>query len=219
LAGAVRDPAPLPLPARIGGFGGAEGFGTYLAEQGVALVVDATHPFAHRISARTVQVCAARGVAYVQVLRPPWQAGPGDRWTLIATEAEAAAHIPEGSVVFLATGRQTLHGFANLTGRRLICRQIDPPDGPFPFPSGAFLVGRPPFSMADEVELFQKLQIDWLVVKNAGGVASRSKLDAARALGLPVAMIARPPQPVTDHVASASAALDRIREHACRNVS
>jgi len=32
-----------------------------------------------------------------------------------------------------------------------------------------------------------------LVVKNAGGAASRTKLDAARALGLKVLMIERPP--------------------------
>lgn len=219
LAGAVRDPAALPLPMRVGGFGGAEGFAAYLETHGIGMVVDATHPFAHRISARSARICAEAGVAYLQVLRPAWRAGPGDRWTMIAREAEAADHIPPGAVVFLATGRQTLPGFANLTGRRLICRQIDPPDGPFPFAGGSYLVGRPPFSVADEQALFQRLGVDWLVVKNAGGAASRSKLEAARALGLPVAMIARPPQPDAERVRTAAEALRRIRERACRNVS
>jgi len=75
----------------------------------------------------------------------------------------------------------------------LICRQIDPPEGAFPWPNGAYLIGRPPFSMADEEALFRRLSVDVLVVKNAGGAASRTKLDAARALGLKVLMIERPP--------------------------
>ena len=50
--------------------------------------------------------------------------------------------------------------------------------------------------------------MDWLVVKNAGGAAGRSKLDAARDLGIRVAMIARPPQPAVLRVADAAAAMD-----------
>jgi precorrin-6A/cobalt-precorrin-6A reductase len=47
--------------------------------------------------------------------------------------------------------------------------------------------------MADEEALFRRLSVDVLVVKNAGGAASRTKLDAARALRLKVLMIERPP--------------------------
>ncbi|MEN8891409.1 MAG: precorrin-6A/cobalt-precorrin-6A reductase, partial [Planktotalea arctica] len=71
----------------------------------------------------------------------------------------------------------------------------DPPEGAFPFANGEFLVGRPPFSIEDEIALFKSLEIDWLIVKNAGGSASFSKLDAARTLGLNVGMIARPAPP------------------------
>ncbi len=192
LAGATRTPDTLALPTRIGGFDGAAGFERYLDAQGITRVLDATHPFAARISARTARICAARGTPYLQFMRPGWDPETDDRWTEIATEEDAARHIPEGATVFLATGRQTLERFSNLAGRRVICRQIDPPSGPFPFAGGKFLIGRPPFSVADEVALFTRLGVDVLVVKNAGGQASRSKLDAARALGLPVLMIKRP---------------------------
>jgi precorrin-6A/cobalt-precorrin-6A reductase len=40
--------------------------------------------------------------------------------------------------------------------------------------------------------LFERLKIDWLVLRNAGGERSMSKLIAARNLGMPVAMIERP---------------------------
>ncbi len=194
LAGATRAPDTMALPTRIGGFGGADGFMRFVTETGITAVLDATHPFAQRITERTAQLCAKAAVPYLQLLRPAWTPVEGDRWIEIAREEEAAAHIPLGATVFLGTGRQTLARFANLEGRQVICRQIDPPDGPFPFAGGRFLVGRPPFPVADEVALFRDLSVDWLVVKNAGGAMSATKLTAARSLGLPVLMIARPPQ-------------------------
>ncbi|KQI73183.1 precorrin-6x reductase [Loktanella sp. 5RATIMAR09] len=213
LAGATRAPATLSLPTRIGGFGGADGFRAYLQEAGITAVLDATHPFAHRITTRTASICRSLGLPYVQFLRPPWWPQTGDNWTQIASESDASAHIPEGAVVFLGTGRQTLDRFANLTGREVICRQIDPPDKPFPFAGGRFLVGRPPFSVADEEALFAALGVQYLVVKNAGGVASRTKLTAARHLGIQVLMVARPAQgdwPVVDTVDAALAWVDAL---------
>lgn len=207
MAGATRDPARMPIPTRIGGFGGAAPFADWLRQHGIQAIIDATHPFAARISARSADVARDLGLPYLQVLRLPWQPGPGDTWHRIATEEAAARLIPEQATVFLATGRQTLERFANLQSRTLICRQIDPPDGPFPFPNGRFLVGRPPFPVAQEEALFRDLGIDWLVVKNAGGAASRTKLDAAARLGLPVAMIDRPDQPDCAKVTTPEAAM------------
>jgi len=213
LAGATRNPAAQPLPTRVGGFGGAAGFRRYLKDASITAVLDATHPFAAAITARTALICREVGVAYVQFLRPPWVPAAGDNWTQIRTEAEAATHIPHGSTVFLGTGRQTLANFANLAGCTVICRQIDPPGQPFPFPGGRFLVGRPPFSVTDEVALFSDLGVDYLIVKNAGGAPSRTKLTAARELGIPVLMIARPPQGNWPVVATVDDALKWVGEH------
>ncbi|WP_394153222.1 cobalt-precorrin-6A reductase [Loktanella salsilacus] len=209
LAGATQRAKPLPLPTRVGGFGGAAGFAAYVKEAGITAVLDATHPFASQITARTAVICAELGLPYLYHLRGPWAAEPGDNWRDIDREEDAAALIPQGKTVFLGTGRQTLDRFANLQGRQVICRQIDPPTAPFPFAGGRFLVGRPPFSVAHERQLFRELGIDWIVVKNAGGEASRTKLTAARDLGIPVLMIRRPPPPegaqITDSVDAAVA--------------
>jgi precorrin-6A/cobalt-precorrin-6A reductase len=212
LAGATRQPATLALPTRSGGFGGRAGFVDYLKAENISAVLDATHPFAQRISHRTAEVCAERGLPYVQFLRPAWQAQAGDKWTFLDHEAEAAEHIAEGATVFLATGLQNLEDFANLRGRKVICRRIDPPRAAFPFANGDYLVGRPPFSVEDEIKLFQKLGVNWLVVKNSGGAASRSKLDAARALGLRVALIRRPAQPEGQKVTTVAEALDWVAQ-------
>ncbi|MCG6902566.1 MAG: cobalt-precorrin-6A reductase [Rhodobacter sp.] len=195
LAGATRQPNALAIPTRVGGFGGAAGFRGFLASEKIDAVLDATHPFAARITRRTAEICRDIGLPHAVVLRPEWQPGPGDDWRFIDHEKDAAAFIPPGATVFLGTGVQGLSGFANLRGRRVICRRIDAPDAPFPFAGGEFLVGRPPFSMEDEISLFQRLGVDWLVVKNSGGMPSRSKLDAARALSIKVALLNRPARP------------------------
>jgi len=208
LAGRTRSPEPLPLPLRTGGFGGEEGFRTYLAEAGITAVLDATHPFADDITTRTARVCGDLGLPYLCFLRPGWQPQEGDTWTEIAREEDAADHITIGQTVFLGTGRQTLARFANLEGCRVLCRQIDPPTAPFPFEGGEFLIGRPPFPVEREKALFTALGVDWLVVKNAGGALSVTKLTAARDLGIPVLMLRRPDPPVAEVVSDVAAALD-----------
>jgi len=210
LAGATRAPNDLALPTRVGGFGGADGFTSYLRDHNIRAVVDATHPFAAQISNRSATLCKAANIPYLQVLRPAWTSQTGDRWTLIDQEEDAARIIGPRATVFLATGRQTLERFKNLQGRRVICRQIDPPSKPFPFEGGEYLIGRPPFSMLDETMLFKHLGVAWLIVKNAGGEASRTKLDAARALKLRVAMINRPDQPDAPRVQTPAEAFEWI---------
>ena len=69
LAGATRRPEPLPLPTRVGGFGGAEGFRAVLRDEGITAVIDATHPFAARITARTARICAEDGLPCLHLIR------------------------------------------------------------------------------------------------------------------------------------------------------
>ncbi len=207
LAGVVARPAPLDVPCRVGGFGGRAGFEAYLRDEGIRAVVDATHPFAEVITARTHAVCRQLGLPYVRLERPAWVAAAEDDWVEVTGEAAVAEYVGAEDVVFLATGRQTLDRFAALDCARVYCRQIDPPEGAFPFAGGAFVVGRPPFSVADEVALFKRLGVTRLVVKNAGGELSRSKLDAARALGIKVILLARPPGPACARVTTVDGAL------------
>ena len=209
LAGATREPAALPIPTRRGGFGGEAAFAEWLRAERIGAVLDATHPFACAMAHRAARVARALGLPHRRLLRPGWAAAPGDRWTRLARAEDTARVIPEGATVLLAMGPGTLPRFAGLRAR-LICRRIDPPSEPFPFAGGEWLVARPPFAMEDETALLRRLGADWLVVKDSGG-AARAKLDAARALGLPVAVIDRPPQPDCARVATAEEALAWIR--------
>jgi len=212
LAGATRQPAPLGVPTRIGGFGGEHGFRALLSSQAVSGVLDATHPFANAITDRTARICAELDLPYAQVVRPAWEPGPKDRWTMISAPEDASHHIPQDATVFLATGRQTVARFAGLEGRRILLRVIDPPEAPLPFEGGEFVIGRPPFSAPSEEALFEALGVTHLVAKNAGGTGGRAKLDAAANLGVPVLMLKRPAMPGGMRLTSVAAAVQWVRQ-------
>lgn len=200
---------------RIGGFGGDEGFRAYLLREGIGAVLDATHPFAERISLRSARICAELSVPYAQLLRPEWRPGSGDRWHAAEDEAAAGALPPAGARVLIATGRQRLERFGPMRGRTVLVRRNGPaPATPPPFAEGAWQVGMPPFGVDDEERLFRDLDLDWLIVRNAGGGSSRAKLDAARRLGMEVAMILRPPRPDALRLETAEAAVEWARRMA-----
>ena len=112
LAGATANPAPAPIPRRIGGFGGAEGLAAYIARERIGAVVDATHPFASRMSANAVAACRASDTPLIAFTRPPWTRKPGDRWIEVATIDEAVAALgAEPKTVFLTQGRLQLGAF------------------------------------------------------------------------------------------------------------
>jgi len=211
LAGVTRRPMPLACETRIGGFGGGAGFAAYVSEGGFDAVLDATHPFATRMSQTAASVCRRAAIRHLQLLRPEWPEDPARLWHHALEEADVARHIPRGATVFLATGPARLNAFANLGDCRLICRRIDTPKNPFPFANGCYQVARPPFTVAQEKALFQELGVDYLVLRNAGGVQSRPKLDAAMEMGLKVVMIARPPPIDCARCTTVEAALDWVR--------
>jgi precorrin-6A/cobalt-precorrin-6A reductase len=85
-----------------------------------------------------------------------------------------------------------------------LVRRIEP--GPAVLP-GEVVLGRGPFSLADERGLIARYAIEVLVTKASGGAQTRAKLDAARAVGIPVVLIRRPPPEPGTVVADAEAAL------------
>ncbi|CAH1656022.1 Precorrin-6A reductase [Hyphomicrobiales bacterium] len=195
LAGRTREPAPAPIPLRVGGFGGVDGLAAYLATERIDAVIDATHPFAARISAHAAIACPRQGVPLARLTRPAWRPEPGDRWQEVPGMAAAVAALgPAPRRVFLTIGRQELAAFNAAPQHHYLVRSIDAPDG-FNAPQATFLAARGPFALADEEALMRAHAIDVLVTKNAGGSATAAKLIAARSLGLPVVMVARPAKP------------------------
>lgn len=195
LAGRVKDPAAQPLPMRVGGFGGIEGLTAWLKDHAISHVIDATHPFAAQMSANAVAACERAGIPLLALTRAPWVAGEGDRWiTVPDIDAAAAALKGPAQRVFLAVGRMNLAAFACQPQHDYLLRLIDPP-GALPLPKAKAIIARGPFDLEGDLALMRTHRIEVVVSKNAGGTGARAKIDAARALGLPVIMIDRPAIP------------------------
>lgn len=212
LAGRTTSPT-LPLgEIRVGGFGGAEGLARYLRAEGIAALIDATHPFAARMSANAVAACDTAGVPRLRLDRPAWMPQTGDRWHAVPDLAAAARALPGlGKRVFLTVGSSELHWFKPVPDVAFWARMIEPP-APEDLPAGCTVIrARGPFSEAGETALMRQHRIDLLVAKNSGGDAAAAKLAAARALGVPVVMVARPPPPPGDRVADVTQAVAWLR--------
>jgi len=195
LAGRTRAPRAPPGEVRIGGFGGAEGLARFLQARSVERLVDASHPFAERIGRHAEAACRTVGVPRLRFLRPPWPRREGDRWIEVADLTEAARRLPEvGRRAFLTVGHKDLAAFEGAADACFLVRTIEPP-GRSALPAARWLQARGPFTFEAELALLREHAIDVLVTKASGGAATYAKIAAARALGVPVIMIRRPPPP------------------------
>ena len=208
LAGRTERPSPLPGHTRIGGFGGPDGLAAYLTEHGVARLIDATHPFAARISAAARLACETTKVPRLVLRRPPWQREPRDRWIEVDSVAAAAAIVGDiGRRAWLTVGAGEIGHFSAATAMHFLVRLVDPPRQPLPLQSYEVIVARGPFSLAEERSHIERHAIDVLVCKASGGTATEAKIIAARERGLPVIMVRRPPAEPGEVVDTVEAAL------------
>jgi precorrin-6A/cobalt-precorrin-6A reductase len=190
-AGRTRSPVAPPIPFRVGGFGGVEGLKSYLADQQIDRVVDATHPFAAQMSRHAVAACRTLALPIAGFTRAAWAAQDGDRWTRVADMAAAVDALgARPRRVFLTVGGVRLGAFAVAPWHWYLVRAIDPPGG---LQFQRLILARGPFGVEDEIALMRHEAIDVLVTKNSGGTATRAKIDAARALGAEVVIVDRPP--------------------------
>lgn len=194
LAGRTAKPIVHAVPLRIGGFGGAAGLADHLRREEIDVLIDATHPFAANISANAVEASAMTGTELIVLRRPPWIAGPGDRWTAHADIPSAINSIGTAPRrVFVTLGRQELEPLTIAPQHHYLIRSVEPVLPSLPIPSADYILDRGPFGVESEKALLEMHKIDVIVSKNSGGAASVAKLMAARSLQIPVVMIERPP--------------------------
>lgn len=198
-AGRTATPVAQPLPVRVGGFGGIDGLTEYISCERMTHVIDATHPFASQISRNAVDACARTNTPLIAFLREPWQAAPGDKWQHVAdVEGAAAALSDHPARIFLAIGRQHLDPFAARPQHFYLLRLVDAPQTALPLPNAEIVLARGPFTVDGDLALLRDHRITHIVARNAGGEGAKAKLEAARALGLPVIMIDRPSLDLTN---------------------
>jgi precorrin-6A/cobalt-precorrin-6A reductase len=203
LAGRTAEPLLQAAPVRSGGFGGAKGLASYLNDNQIDVLIDATHPFAAAISANAVRAADLAGVKLVALRRAPWEKVAGDNWIEVESVEQAVKALGETPRrVFLALGRNELQPFAAAPQHSYLARSVDPVDPPLAVPDATYIAARGPFSEEEDRDLLTRHEIEVIVAKNSGGDATYSKIAAARALGLPVVMLKRPVLPDAASVAT-----------------
>ncbi len=179
LAGRTESPAAQGVPTRSGGFGGARGLARHVTEHAFDLLIDATHPYAARISANAAEAARLAGVPILALRRPCWEQAPGDRWTLVddvAGAVQALGTAPRN--VFLSLGRQEVGAFAAAPQHHYLIRSVDPVEPPLAVPHAQYILARGPFREDDERALLTEHHIDAVVSKDSGGAATYGKIVA-----------------------------------------
>jgi precorrin-6A/cobalt-precorrin-6A reductase len=208
LAGRTASPAEQGVPVRSGGFGGATGLADYLGRERIDALIDATHPYATVISANAAAAARQAAVPFTTLRRPPWIAVAGDRWTEVSDVREAVRALGQDSQrVFVTLGRNELAPFVPAPQHFYLIRSVDAVDPPLALPHATYVTGRGPFSEAGDRALMLAHRIEVVVAKNSGGSATYGKLAAARALGIGVIMLRRPPAAEAPAVATVEDAI------------
>ncbi|GHB23978.1 cobalt-precorrin-6A/precorrin-6x reductase [Pseudovibrio japonicus] len=211
LAGVTKHPADLGENTRVGGFGGPNGLADYLQAQGIAAVVDATHPYAAQISRNAVEATECSETLLLGFERAPWEKTSGDIWHQVKCVEAALELIPTKAKVFFAAGTKVAAPLKQRPDITFIIRTLNAPTDAVAMPNAQYIEGLPNADWRAEYELLKKQNVDWVISKNSGGTASYGKIRAARELGLPVAMIKRPENPCSIQCASIDAVLAKLQ--------
>ena len=174
------------------------------------LLINASHPFANKLSHHAFAAAGVLGIPHLRLLRPPWVATPADRWYEVATLDDASGRVarlqPQPQRVFLSVGRFGAKAFAALHTIHFIVRAIAT-DETVPIPGATVIEGRGPYTIDGESQLLRDHHIDLVVTRNSGGSATAAKLTAAQQLGLPVLMVRRPQDPPGEQAQDVAEAL------------
>lgn len=208
----TRAPVPLGLPTRIGGWGGEEGFRDWLTHEGVHAILDATHPFATRISERAYRASRDLGLDYLRFQRPSWKPGLEDRWAFLNDCGEVERKVPEGTTIMIDTDGWGNDRIGALAGRTVHCRLASGRRAPSVGNGNwHYLEQRGPCNLDREMLLYDRLKLDWIVLPNVGGAEDTPKLEAARRLGISLGLVRRPPQPGSPRVETVSEVMHWVR--------
>ncbi|MFL9902210.1 cobalt-precorrin-6A reductase [Paraburkholderia fungorum] len=196
LAGLGKVPDDLSCGVRVGGFGGGEGMARYIEDERIGLVIDATHPYAARISANAANASGAARVPCWALRRAAWLPQAGDDWRMVDAWAELTGALAPFKRPLFTLGREPLAHLDEIPPQQFwTIRCLEAHET---HPRARILATRGPFTLEGERALFSAEAFDVVVSKNSGGSATEAKLEVARERGLPVVMRRRPELPAVD---------------------
>lgn len=193
LAGVLTPSSPPPGELHVGSFGDATGLVDYIRDEGISVLVDATHPYATNITRQATVASVRAEIPKLQLIRKQWPQPAGSKWADFPDIEILAARLAGfSSRALLTIGSRGPKAFEGINGVHFVVRMIEAPKEPLNIPSHEVVLARPPFDIAGEKALMEKYEIDTLVTKNAGGQATAAKIFAAADLGIKIACVERP---------------------------
>ena len=165
--------------------------------RGMDLCVDATHPYAVRVSASIRRACEESGVTCLRLLRE--ESKLPEAALVFDSAGEAAAYLGEqDGNILLTTGAKELDAWGALSKERLFPRVLPMEESlraceRLGIPRRNICAMQGPFSQALNEALLRQFSIRWLVTKDGGAPGGfPEKAAAAAATGTRLVVLRRP---------------------------
>lgn len=195
IKGMVRHPQ-LNCEVHIGGFGGLYGLVDFLHQKRINCLVDATHPYAVKMSDHAKRAAKYAGISCFHYIRPAWQQQINDDWIFFENKTQLTSLLNKKNHqtlrFFFTIGqlpseilakKNSKHAYIIRSAIASITNQTDRVE---------WIKSIGPFELTDERKLFNHYQIDALISKNSGGKSVAAKIQIASEMNLPVYMLQRP---------------------------
>jgi precorrin-3B C17-methyltransferase len=192
--------AGVDLPVRAGRIGREARRAELLAAR-ARMIVDATHPFADKMSRQLIELAAELKILYLRYERPR-VALPPEAMACGSMFDAARAAIEHGHNIFLATGSKDLDVFLGAPGaihRSWFVRITPAIDSleqalKLGVPRSRICCMQGPFTREFNQALWRAWAIDCVVTKESGEAGGfQAKVEAAQNLNIPLIVVTRPP--------------------------
>lgn len=185
----------------VGSCGGAEGISRFISENGYGIVVDATHPYATRISEHIMQGCETAGVECIRIRRDDSSMARDGDLVEVGSVEEAVEYLSgtEGRILS-TTGSNEVDLYTRLEGYRdrVVVRVLSTLQSVercsrFGFSGPNLICGQGPFSEESTYAALKDCGAKYMVTKDSGDLGGfNDKVRAARRAGVTTIVVRRP---------------------------
>lgn len=184
---------------------GREEMGHFIRENGIRLVIDATHPFAREVTKNIQDACAAENVRYVRCLRGADEKEADEKNApgiiSISSVEKAVEYLRETTGnILIATGSRELHLYTSIENyeERCFARVLSTPEAVgesarLGFKGRHLIAMQGPFSEEMNLALLHMTKARYFVTKESGREGGfEAKRTAAEKAGAVLLVITRP---------------------------
>lgn len=173
----------------------------FIRNQGIHLVIDATHPHARLVSEEIQEACGRTGVRLERCLRAEGEQNKARDWVEVDSIQEAVSFLSSVSgVIFATTGSKELEALCQIPDyQKRVYARVLPTSNVLKKCeklgiTGSHLIAmQGPFSTEMNTLFLRRTKAEWLLTKDSGRAGGfQEKVEAARENGTRVVVIRRP---------------------------